>query len=283
MYGWISNIIKAITDFLSSFSKLNGVQDHSVVVFWKILASIVTSLFFCRLCFRDDLYDWIISLFTHATPISFAIVVGIGMIINSIFAQRRIMNAVSQAVINIKKEEKIKDNECYAQTPRIEREANAMTDALLDALNCDVVTVEMLHNTDKYGGGSHKRFYDECFPAVNTANGVIFNGAYFQNIPTNLFPIINYMEECKFRWFNSMDEVAKVDPGYAQLLREHDCIGLGMRYMRTSSGEDLGILTVTWKKGHEQSIPSESTIQMKMTEIAAKLETLLDMSDYELL
>lgn len=79
-----------------------------------------------------------------------------------------------------------------------------------------------------------------------------------------------------------MDEVAKVDPGYAQILKEHECIGLGMRYMRTSSGEDLGILTVTWRKGHEQSIPSESIIQMRMTETAAKLETLLDMSDYEL-
>lgn len=199
MYGWISDIIKAITGFFGSFSKLNSVQDHSVVVFWKILASIVTSLFFCKLCFRDDLYDWVISLFTSVTPISFAIVVGIAMIVNSLFAQRRIMNAVSQAVINIKKEERRKDDECYAQTPRIEREANGMTDLLLDALKCDVVTVEMLHNTDKYGGGSHKRFYDECFPAINTANGIKFNCAYFQNIPTNLFPIINYMEEQKFK------------------------------------------------------------------------------------
>ena len=46
-------------------------------------------------------------------------------------------------------------------------------------------------------------------------------------------------------------------------------------------GEDLGILNVTWKEGHENRIPEISIIQERMTEIASKLEILLDMSDYE--
>lgn len=281
MYTWISNVIKAITEFFSEFSKLNNVKDHSIIIFWKILAGIIIALFFCKLFLREDLYDWVVSLCTNATPISFAVVVGIAMMLNSIYAQKRVMHAVVQAVADVKKEEKQKDKECYAQTSRIEKEANALTDRLLDVLNCDVVTVELLHNTEKYVGGFHKRFYDECYPAINTAHGIKFNCTEFQNIPTNLFPIINHMEENKFQWFSSMDEVAKIDPGYAQILKDHDCIGLGMRYMRTIEGEDLGILTVTWRKGNEQFIPKQSIIQECMTETAAKLETLLDMSDYE--
>lgn len=281
MYSWITNVINAATEFIKGFSKLNNVKDHSVVIFWKILTGLVVTVFFCKLFLREDLYDWVINLCTNATPISFGVVVGVAMLLNAVYSQRRTMNAVMEAVTTVKKEEKQKDKECYAQTSRIEKEANALTDRLLDVLNCDVVTVELLHNTDKYVGGFHKRFYDECYPAVNTANGTKFNCTEFQNIPTNLFPIINHMEENRFQWFSSMDEVAKVDPGYAQILKDHDCIGLGMRYMRTSNGEDLGILTVTWRKGHEQFIPEEKVIQECMTTTAAKLETLLDMSDYE--
>ena len=51
--------------------------------------------------------------------------------------------------------------------------------------------------------------------------------------------------------------------------------------LRLLKGEDLGILNVTWKKGHEHRIPEISVIQERMTEIASKLEILLDMSDYE--
>ena len=58
-------------------------------------------------------------------------------------------------------------------------------------------------------------------------------------------------------------------------------MALGMRAMKTSKGEDLGILNVTWMKGHENRIPDVSVIQEKMIEIASKLEVLLDMSDYE--
>lgn len=281
MYSWITSVINAATEFIKGFSKLNNVKDHAVVIFWKILTGLVVTVFFCKLFLREDLYDWIMNLCTNATPISFGIVVGVAMLLNAMYSQKRTMNAVVEAVTAVKKEEKQKDKECYAQTSRIEKEANALTDRLRDKLNCDVVTVELLHNTDKYVGGFHKRFYDECYPAVNTANGVKFNCTEFQNIPTNLFPIINHMEENKFQWFSSMDELTKIDPGYAQILKDHDCICLGMRYMRTSDNEDLGILTVTWRKGHEQFIPEQNIIQECMTTAAAKLETLLDMSDYE--
>ena len=281
MYSWITSVINAATEFIKGFSKLNNVKDHAVIIFWKILTGLVVTVFFCKLFLREDLYDWIMNLCTNATPISFGIVVGVAMLLNAMYSQKRTMNAVVEAVTAVKKEEKQKDKECYAQTSRIEKEANALTDRLRDKLNCDVVTVELLHNTDKYVGGFHKRFYDECYPAVNTANGVKFNCTEFQNIPTNLFPIINHMEENKFQWFSSMDELTKIDPGYAQILKDHDCICLGMRYMRTSDNEDLGILTVTWRKGHEQFIPEQDIIQECITTAAAKLETLLDMSDYE--
>lgn len=281
MYSWITSVINAATEFIKGFSKLNNVKDHAVIIFWKILTGLVVTVFFCKLFLREDLYDWIMNLCTNATPISFGIVVGVAMLLNAMYSQKRTMNAVVEAVTAVKKEEKQKDKECYAQTSRIEKEANALTNRLRDKLNCDVVTVELLHNTDKYVGGFHKRFYDECYPAVNTANGVKFNCTEFQNIPTNLFPIINHMEENKFQWFSSMDELTKIDPGYAQILKDHDCICLGMRYMRTSDNEDLGILTVTWRKGHEQFIPEQDIIQECMTTAAAKLETLLDMSDYE--
>lgn len=277
----ISSVIQAITEFLGGFSKLNEVKDHSVSIFFKIILCTLMALFLGKLFLRDDLYDWIVSIIMEPNPITIGVIVGLAMILYSTYAQKRVINAVLVAMQEQKKKDKQKDKECYAQTSRIEEEANEMTNYLRDALHCDVVTIELMHNTEKYIGGYHKRFYDESFPSVNTAEGVVFNYKDFQCIPTNFFPIIGYMLKNKFKWFSNMDEVTEVDAGYARILKENQCVALAMRAMKTSKGEDLGILNVTWKEGHENRIPEISVIQERMTEIASKLEILLDMSDYE--
>ena len=277
----ISAVIQSLANFLGGFSKLNDVNDHSVTVFFKIILCTLLALFFGKLFLRDDLYDWVVTVVMKPNPITIAIVVGIAMIVYSVYSQRRIMTAVSSALQQQKKQDKLRDKECYAQTSRIEEEANALTDHLREELNCDVVTIELMHNTEKYIGGYHKRFYDESFPSVNTAEGIVFDYKSFQCIPTNIFPIIGHILKTKFKWFMSMDEVAEIDSGYAHILKENNCIALGMRAMKTSRNEDLGILTVTWRKGHEERIPDVDIIQDKMTEVASKLEVLLDMSAYE--
>lgn len=277
----ISGVLTAATEFLGGFSKLNEVKDHSVNIFFRIILCTLAALFLGKLFLRNDLYDWIVNTILQPNPITIAVVIGLAMIVYSMYAQKRMVNAVLDAMQYQKQKERQKDKECYAQTSKIEEEANEMTDYLRDSLHCDVVTVELMHNTEKYIGGYHKRFYDESFPSVNTAEGEYFNYKDYQCIPTNLFPIIGHILKTKFKWFTNMDEVSTLDAGYAKLLKDYKCIALGMRGMKTSKGEDLGILTVTWREGHEDRIPDESIIQEKMTEIASKLEVLLDMSDYE--
>lgn len=277
----ITGVIQAITEFIGGFSKLNEVKDHSVIIFFRIILCTLAALFLGKLLLRDDLYDWIVSIILEPNPITIGVVVGLAMILYSMYAQKRVMSAVLVAMQQQKQKEKQKDKACYAQTTKIEDEANELTDNLRDALHCDVVTVELMHNTEKYIGGYHKRFYDESFPSVNYAEGVTFNYKDYQCIPTNIFPIIGYMLKNKFEWFPNMKSVSKVDSGYARILDNNKCIALGMRAMKTSKGEDLGILTVSWREGHEDRIPKLKIIQEKMTEIASKLEVLLDMSDYE--
>ncbi len=277
----ISGVIQAITEFIGGFSKLNEVKDHSVLIFFRILLCIIVALFLGKLFLRDELYDWIVDVILKPNPITIGVVIGLAMMVYSTFAQKRMMRAVMDAMQIQKKKERQKDKDCYAQTSRIEDEANELTDKLRDALHCDVVTVELMHNTEKYIGGYHKRFYDESFPSVNYAEGITFNYQDYQSIPTNIFPIIGYMLKNKYEWFPDMREVSKVDSGYARILKEHDCVALGMRAMRTSKGEDLGILTVSWRKGHEDRVPDEREVQEKMTEIASKLEMILDMSEYD--
>lgn len=232
----ISGVIQAITEFIGGFSKLNEVKDHSVLIFFRILLCIIIALFLGKLFLRDDLYDWIVDVILKPNPITIGVVIGLAMMLYSTFAQKRMMKAVMEAMQIQKKKEKQKDKDCYAQTSRIEDEANELTDKLRDALHCDVVTVELMHNTEKYIGGYHKRFYDESFPSVNYAEGITFNYQDYQSIPTNIFPIIGYMLKNKYEWFPDMREVSKVDSGYARILKEHDCIALGMRAMRTSKG-----------------------------------------------
>lgn len=277
----ISGVINAITNFIGGFSKLNEVKDHSVNIFFRIILCTIVALFLGKLFLRNDLYDWIINVILQPNPITIGVVIGLAMILYSMYAQKRMMGAVLDAMQYQKQKEKQKDKECYAQTSRIEDEANELTDYLRNSLHCDVVTVELMHNTEKYIGGYHKRFYDESFPSVNIAEGISFDYKNYQCIPTNLFPIISYIIKNKFEWFPNMESVSKVDAGYGQTLQNYKCIALGMRAMKTSKGEDLGILTVTWREGHEGRIPDTSIIQEKMTEIASKLEVLLDMSDYE--
>ena len=273
----ITGVIQAITDFLGGFSKLNEVKDHSITIFFKIILCTIVALFLGKLFLRDELYDWVVDVILKPNPITIGAVIGLAMVVYSMYAQKRTMNAVLDALQWQKK----RDKECYAQTSKIEDEANDLTDYLREALHCDVVTVELMHNPEKYIGGYHKRFYDESFPSVNTAEGVQFNCKDYQSIPTNLFPIIGHMLKNKFEWFSSIKEVTKIDAGYAKILKDYKCIALGMRAMKTSKGEDLGILTVTWREGHEDKIPSTDVIQEKMTEVASKLEILLDMSEYE--
>lgn len=277
----ITGVIHALTEFLGGFSRLNEVKDHSVLIFFRIILCTLVALFLGKLFLRDDLYDWLVSIIMQPNPITIGVVIGLAMIVYSMYAQKRMVGAVMDAIQMQKKKEKQKDKVCYAQTSRIEDEANELTDSLRDALHCDVVTVELMHNTEKYIGGYHKRFYDESFPSVNYAEGITFNYQDYQCIPTNIFPIIGYMLKNKFEWFPSMDEVDKVDSGYTRILKEHNCIALGMRAMRTPKGEDLGILTVSWREGHESRIPDVDVIQEKMTETASKLEMVLDMSDYD--
>ena len=281
MFEKISGVIQAVTEFIGGFSKLNDVKDHSVIIFFRIILCIIGALFLGKLFLRNDLYDWIVSVVMEPNPITIGVVIGLAMVLYSMYSQRRMVGAVMNAMQMQKKQEKQKDKACYAQTSKIEDEANELTDCLRESLHCDVVTVELMHNTEKYIGGYHKRFYDESFPSVNYNDGVTFNYQDYQCIPTNIFPIIGYMLKNKYEWFPMMKEVTKVDAGYARILKENKCIALGMRAMRTSKGEDLGILTVSWKEGHEDRIPEENVIQEKMTEIASKLEMLLDMSDYE--
>lgn len=277
----ISGVIQAVTEFIGGFSKLNDVKDHSVIIFFRIILCIIGALFLGKLFLRDDLYDWIVSVVMQPNSITIGVVIGLAMVLYSMYSQRRMIGAVMNAMQMQKKQEKQKDKACYAQTSKIEDEANELTDNLRESLHCDVVTVELMHNTEKYIGGYHKRFYDESFPSVNYNDGVTFNYQDYQCIPTNIFPIIGYMLKNKYEWFPMMKEVTKIDAGYARILKENKCIALGMRAMKTSKGEDLGILTVSWKEGHEDRIPEENVIQEKMTEIASKLEMLLDMSDYE--
>lgn len=281
MFEKISSVIQAVTEFIGGFSKLNEVKDHSVIIFFRIILCIIGALFLGKLFLRNDFYDWIVSVVMEPNPITIGVVIGLAMVLYSMYSQRRMVGAVMDAMQMQKKQEKQKDKACYAQTSKIEDEANELTDSLRESLHCDVVTVELMHNTEKYIGGYHKRFYDESFPSVNYNDGVIFNYQDYQCIPTNIFPIIGYMLKNKYEWFPMMKEVTKVDAGYARILKENKCIALGMRAMKTSKGEDLGILTVSWKEGHEDRIPEENVIQEKMTEIASKLEMLLDMSDYE--
>lgn len=277
----ISEVIKAITEFLGGFSKLNEVKDHSIRIFFQIILCTLIALFLGKLFMRDDLYDWVVSIIMKPNPITIAVVVGLAMIVYSMYSQKRIMNAVLMAIQQQKQNEKQKDKECYAQTSRIEEEANELTDYLREILHCDIVTIELLHNTEKYIGGYHKRFYDESFPSINSAEGVSFNYKDFQCIPTNIFPIISYILKERFKWFSNIDEITAIDSSYGRILKEQGSVALGMRAMKTSKGEDLGILNVTWMKGHENRIPDVSVIQEKMIEVASKLEVLLDMSDYE--
>lgn len=94
----ISTLIQSFADFLGGFSKLNDVKDHSVTVFFKIILCSLGALFFGKLFLRDDLYNWVVTIALKPNPISIAIVVGLGMLVYSVYAQKRIMAAVSSAL-----------------------------------------------------------------------------------------------------------------------------------------------------------------------------------------
>ena len=86
----ISSVIQAITEFLGGFSKLNEVKDHSVSIFFKIILCTLIALFLGKLFLRDDLYDWVVSIIMKPNPITIGVIVGLAMILYSMYAQKRV-------------------------------------------------------------------------------------------------------------------------------------------------------------------------------------------------
>ena len=270
MFNWISNIINAVTNFIANFSKLNEATIRSVRVFGYIIVILVASLFLIKLFLRDDLYDKVMT----SNPITFTIILAIAIISYGWYSQQRTMNAVMSAIKQEKKTEKESSERVYEQTSKIEDSARELTKSLIGKLNADVSTIEMLHNKDLYDGGVHCRYYSECYPSMR--DGIFFDAKQYQRMPTSVLPIISYMEKNEYL-FDSIDNLKKIDMGYAKAVEAQDNHHIALKFMHRKNGKPLGILTCTWRQGLGENLPDEENIKKEMNSIASKLELLLDL------
>lgn len=102
----ISNLLNAVTEFLGGFSKLNDVKDHSVNVFLRIILCTMVALFLGKLFLRNDLYDWVLSVVMQPNSITISFVIWMAMVVYSLYARKRTVDAVLAAMKQQKREER---------------------------------------------------------------------------------------------------------------------------------------------------------------------------------
>lgn len=287
MFRWISDIINSVANLSANFSKLNNVKTRAVVIFAAIAVIGVVTFFLVKLCMKEEVYNAL--LYMKPITLGFILLAIIFVIFIVAFVykevtqsnkqhelqkrQQDLVKAVIDAINNKEKEKAEKEEKIYKQTSKIEKEAREYTKTLIGNLNADVATVQMLHNKEVYDGGVHCRFYSESFPS--TRDKIFYDARQYQRIQTNTAPIITYIEDEDY-YFDTVKNLAKIDPNYAKELESMDTHHVALKFMTRRNGKPLGILTCAWREGLGEKLPKRSDIKDGMTEIASKLETVLD-------
>lgn len=171
-----------------------------------------------------------------------------------------------------------KDNAIYALSNRVELAVNNLVENYRSKLDADRVAVTIFHDTEKMGTNLHFRFFSECYEHVNYDRGVEEIADLFQKKKTSLFPMFSYMSINK-EFYGTPKDCKEIDVKYAHRLQENSCGWIGLYFLRTQSGKEIGVLTVSWLTKDLKYKPEEDVIKNLTRNTGQQLEALFDINN----
>lgn len=191
--------------------------------------------------------------------------------------------ATLNSIEKTKRLEAEKDSAVYALSNKIELSVNERVLSLLNKLDADRVTITIFHDTEKSAPHLHFRFFSECYEHVNYDRHIPEIAGEYQKVKTSLFPMFSYLS-INQSVFAPVKDYENIDIKYAHRLMENNYGWVGLRFLRTKSGAEIGVLTVTWLSRNMKYKPSDDKIKYQMEKTSLQLESLFDINNpsYEL-
>lgn len=186
---------------------------------------------------------------------------------------------LSKAIIDDRESLRERDNYAFNLNDKIESSVNEEIERLRLILDADRVTISSFHDNLKTTTGLHFRFFSQNYEKVCYERGIPEIALNYQNVRTSLYEIVTYLSKRKLL-IASREDMEFIDRRYAHAMMIEDTYRSGLYYMRSSSGIEIGILTVTWNKENKNLIPSDEKIKEKLIKAGTKLESLLDLDYY---
>ena len=225
---------------------------------------------------------------TWATVFKYIIILGFTLLFFNIFNILNDSNNIrilEQAVSNATNQQKIldakRDSSIYSLSDKIENTTNTEIEKLRLKLDGDRVFVTIFHDNMKMSSGIHFRFFSEGYERVDDEQGVDYIADNFQGIKTSLFPIFPYMKKHKFLLNATPDDVRKIDVKYSNRLKENNVKLIYIMFLTGNSGEDIGMLSISWLNYTNKDIPDQDKIKSELEKTGIKLESILDLTSYK--
>jgi hypothetical protein len=185
--------------------------------------------------------------------------------------------ANQQRVDSLKVEEEI---EIFKKTDEVERNLQNRSFTLRENLDADRTTISVFHNGTRSSGGVDFRYFDEDYEYVAESRGIQRISSRCKNIKTSDYPLMNYLRFKKKLFIAHTNEIAKIDPGYADKLRLEDYEYVAFYYLTAGDDLPLGIITASWKKDDLSYAPDSTTLANKMLDWGEKIEPEMQLSFY---
>lgn len=177
--------------------------------------------------------------------------------------------AVKRAAINMTRTQKEENLRESVVTPKIQHELKV----LVYSLGADRAFIFELHNGKKNGSGLPFKYVDMTYEEANETKKADKVAMMWQNIPLSLYRYPHYLQEKKMI-FSTVDDISKVDPDFANNIRQIGGKYLAMAYM-SSDGTPIGFLCVSF---HDMSsIPPQPIIESKLKMYDKMFTQLLDL------
>ena len=201
------------------------------------------------------------------------------------FNDKNTVKLVERALIKSNKEEREsiekEDSTIYSLSDQVEANVDKEVEKLMVELDADRVVVPIFHDNIKMNSKLHFKFFSECYEKLDYDDGAQELAEDFQGVRTSLFPLYSYLSSHKI-FISNLEDIKSIDMRYAHRMEEYGYDKVGFYFLRSESGEEIGVLCVEWLKNTRKTIPSDQVISDKLKKYGIKLESLLDLKTYKI-
>ena len=177
-----------------------------------------------------------------------------------------VIKATAEKLHNSIREDHVREE---VVTPKIQKSLEILT----YMLNADRAFVFELHNGKKNTCDLPFHFADMSYEETNENRHIDKIAMQYQNVPLTLYRFPHHIRHTK-KFVGSVEEIAKIDRGFADEIRKSGGCYLGFMYI-SSRGIPIGFIGVSYHDIND--VPNADLLELKLSEYSRSLSNLLDL------